>query len=353
MSGSTVNETILAGLNQIIAAINALELSSTCPAPEVAVTVRPNITVNCTCSGGGGTKIEDPPINATDPPPEGSEPDPNITSRECKAANYVFFQVRATVNILKVNNVDQMGTAGFVAAVALVGALFGTPELPLIGTIIGGIAGAIVALVISIINGGISLGDMLTVLDNNKDELVCALYEQAISPTGSTQAAKDNFLSICNTGGMSTPEYYTTSLMIPHDFLKVLFQAVGDSEAILDGYSPAGMVDCGGCGVSGYEVYYGTENLPGLQSITSVCHPSNGCLNQFIYISFTEPVTLNSLTVLSGNWGGGVNNFQYGDSSGAHYDTNFSVQSGVDWLQLAYNDGTEVPYTVDIDWSVD
>jgi hypothetical protein len=302
MAGSTTNETILAGVNQIIAAINALELSSTCPTPEISVTVRPNITVNCSCSGGG-TKQEDPPVSATDPPPAGSEPDPAIATRECKASNVVFDHIRRTVYLLDMYNVDEMSTAGIVAAGALVVGLMGS-QAPLLGNVLGAIVGAIAGLIFALWGGNINLGDMLTILDTNKDDLVCALYEQATSATGSTQTAKDNFLAICNTGGMSTQEYYLTSLMMPHDFLKMLFQAVLNSEEILAAYSLEGKSDCVCGSPASWALWYGIGT-----------------------VNYSTPFTLSSVQ---------LSNFYLVCMSGELRNCTFSNLSG--WNGLSVND---------------
>jgi len=241
MPGSIENTDLLAGINQLVKAINDLVLVSNCdPVTNVSNNVQtPNITVNC-CSSGGGSKLEDEPVDETDTPPPGFEPDPNIDNRKCKAVNFYYDGVREVFYRWDIDDVQDKGALGFTVVTTLIGAALGT-YFPIVGNLIGAVAGAIIGITIAILVAGASPGDMLAIWDANQEEIICALY----SATNTTQA-KDDVLAICDAGGMSTAEWGIVAWLLSVDGLRVLYQALPGSEAALDGYVSA--VDCAECG---------------------------------------------------------------------------------------------------------
>lgn len=245
----SIAETVAQNTNfaDLVAAIG--QLSLVC-APEINVqSATPTINLSCPPpviniqTGGGqtGIKLEDPPVSETDPPPVGQEPNPNIDNRKCKAANRIYDEIYLMIGKLKLQDADTLTGVGIVAATALIGALLGSGA-PLIGNLIGAVFGAIVGIVIALVSGiAIDLDDIQTILSNKHQELVCALY----NATDTTQA-KNGFITVLQEGGLNSVEAIAfMGYFLYSDVLKVLFQAVGNSEALLDGYATS--VGCDAC----------------------------------------------------------------------------------------------------------
>ena len=238
MAGNTSNTSILGAINQAIKAINDLIIGSgTTVVQAPNVTVRPNITINCTCGGGGGTKLPDDTVSETDTPPEGYEPDQNIDERKCKAANYVFTAIYNLIDSLNKAHADTKQTATIALFSSLVLALIGSSMLPVVGTIIGAVAGIALALFTEV-----DAGDILRAMENRKQDIICAWYN-----AGDTTTAKDDFLSIMGEEGIEGVAYIEfMGYFLYADTLKVLFQAVDwVSEATIGAYEGS---NCGGCG---------------------------------------------------------------------------------------------------------
>lgn len=154
-------------------------------------------------SGGngdtGGPYQDEPVIDTSDP-----EYTPPTDPYKCKAANYVFdymwhfLGVIAGMNTLRANT--SQGAAATISAIFIGGAqLIGVVELAgLPATVVLGVVAALHQLLVTSINWSIFIyfQDLQNELTDNREELICQLYQAAISD--SPQAAKDalnNFLS--------------------------------------------------------------------------------------------------------------------------------------------------------------
>jgi uncharacterized protein (DUF697 family) len=265
MAGQTPNANILKALDELIKAVNdqsltcAPEVNVQSATPDVNVTCPPpvtNVNINCSCGGCGGggsatgTKLEDPPVTETDPPPPGGEPDPNIDDRKCKAANLIYDGIYGSIQKLQIYGADNYRELGFDVVIVLVSTLIGAgggSVIPFVGTLVGAVAGAVIGIVVSLVSStSISLGDILIIMVNTHNDLICALYNAA-----DTTQAKNDFISILVDGGLNNVEEQTfVGYFLFNDVTKVLFQRVTiggqDSEAILDGYEVS--VECGVCG---------------------------------------------------------------------------------------------------------
>ena len=283
MPGSTANDQVTEALNQIIQSINDLvglgggvvvdtsgieqaikELDLCCPPPVII-----------DGPDGGGTEPplpEDTPMGPDEPPPPGYAPpssgvvteDSQVDTRQCIAAN---FNHEAIVYVIE--NLEAYGVANF-------GPLF----VVLIGTMLfrifalaGFIAPVLVRListfgfstrlVAAIIEGGIghSYQDLLNNLAANKGDLVCALYEGAL--TGDAASAKTAYLGILQDGGASPSDLATVSAIMVIDLLASLwYSRSAYEEASLQAYGEggSGLVNCDTCLVEGapFTLNYGT-----------------------------------------------------------------------------------------------
>jgi hypothetical protein len=335
MAGSTDNTDLLKALNQAVKAINDLVLgggTTVIEAPDV--TVRPNITINCSCGNTGGSKLEDPPVNETDPPPVGYEPDPNIDERKCKAANYIYYLIYKFLTRAKLEDWDDMSGLAIVIPATLVGALLGVS----LGGPLGAIVGATIGIAAALISGvAIQLDDIIYVMDDKKPDLICAFYN-----AGDTTAAKNDFLSVLSSGGLNSVELQAfMSYFLYSDVLKLLFYGVDwVSESELAAYTGSeGCDGCGGgvvlipltmCGVHAGVVTNQSGNLYTVQSaqVQWGCNPASPMQSIVLMFDVTCNVKVHSgdrvFTIIGTNYGSG-------------YDKSFATYFGVS-AAIATND---------------
>lgn len=194
MPGSTQNTNLLAGLNQVIQAINDLITQFGCPDTTVNLPAPVvNLYVNCGTTGGGGVGPGGGPIIEPEPeqPPTGEVPPgfPNdwtyqdYLAYKCRAANKIIDDLIATCN----NMTTISGLAGVVGAAALY-AFLQTSLLSgvLVGLMMVGFSAAtaaaiiIAALVAIVLAGGGALayfGNLADNLADDKEQIVCDLFE--------------------------------------------------------------------------------------------------------------------------------------------------------------------------------
>jgi hypothetical protein len=206
MSGEENNTNLLAGLNQLIKAVNDLVLSNTqtvnasCPPPVT------NVYVTCTSTGaggetgpGGGPIIEPPPIEPGEPGevppgfPEGYTYN-DYLAYKCRAANRIVDDLIGTC----VNMSSLGGALGVISGAALY-AFINTSLLSgvLVGVMAIGFSAAtaaaiIIATMVAIVAEGVGgflyFSNLATALDGQHDDLVCLLFTAL-----SVEAARSDF----------------------------------------------------------------------------------------------------------------------------------------------------------------
>jgi hypothetical protein len=253
MAGSTTNEVILAALNQQIQAINdlitaignlALQVTVQSATPDVTLNCTPNVTlsptINVTCgAGSAGSGPQQPPGDQGQTPPAGyTTPDPEVTDRKCKVANFLFDSVLLTVQKLAVMDADQYLVLGYVLTLSIVGGILGS-EIPIAGTVVGAVAGAIVGIVTLLIQGNavLDLGDLVSLLSGDHEALVNDLF----NATDATDA-RQRFTARLTANGASLAEAALAGFLLPNDLTNLLFFAKEEYEPTLDGYD--GAIDC-------------------------------------------------------------------------------------------------------------
>jgi hypothetical protein len=230
--------------SDLVEAVDGLELVANC-APDVNVDCPPPVVnVQGGCGGVTGNTPEQQAGEEGGTPPVGTKEPTEIVERKCKVANLIYDKIYSMIQELGVQDVDTLAGIGLVGSTALIFAIIGLAGGPL-GAIIGAVGGAILGIVMAIIAGGIDFDDVLTVMNNNHEDLVCSLYNS----TTATQARED-FINILSDGGLSSAETAFLEYFLPSDVTNCLFftpdSANGDAlEAELDGYE--GSVECGVC----------------------------------------------------------------------------------------------------------
>lgn len=193
---------------------------------------------DCGCPGGTGTVYDEPAGQEPTVFGPGEEwPDEaTYDTAKCQIANVMYRDYLALVQQLDALDIDTLSTGlaslgiGIVASV--IAGLFATGP---IGLTIGVVAGLVAVFVGAPL---FSLGDIVTELQNNKTDLVCALYN---APDAGT--AKTDFEAILAAGNLSALETSVISLIGVNSFYNQLF----DIPPGYDDEVVSSPVDCADC----------------------------------------------------------------------------------------------------------
>jgi hypothetical protein len=239
MAGDINNDDILTALNQMVKALNDISLKSSGGSGG---------STGCGCPGG-----TDPP---TGPGSEGGEPPDGwdgtglegseYNTRKCKAANLTHEWVKEVVTRFTTGDVEGIapGLGGTWALLigfltSLLAGLYFVWAVAIIGWLS--------AMATVIINNTIGFGDLLTILGDNDEDLVCALYTAT-----SSGEARANYIDVAETGGANAAQIlFLQAVLSLDDILNTLFFDPTDDDrnselsALIGGY--AGGVDCSLC----------------------------------------------------------------------------------------------------------
>ncbi len=163
-----------------------------------------------------------------------------ITDRKCLAANYIHMSIRDVVNELKMNRADAYGFAGLSFVLALVATVVGGLILGPFGLLIGAVAGGFLAMALQLFKGSFSLTLLLTAINSNDQDAVCALYN-----AGTADAARTAYQSYLTAGGATSLEIEFVQYLLSTNLLNLLFFAWGDSEATISAVVP--VATCTAC----------------------------------------------------------------------------------------------------------
>jgi hypothetical protein len=251
MGGLTTNSDILKAINQVIVAINDLELSCT---PEI--TVRPNITVNCSCTGsGGGTDLPldgDSPL--IDPPPGYVQK--QVDDDACKRAYWNYDGLYAVIKAFYDGGIVSMINISIDLIVAAIGLIFGK-ELAVVGAIGGAtgvkkVAGYVSNILLALLFG-VDLALIMLHLTQTKDDIVCAFYNFIVDGTRPPNDIIDEMIGILSDNGLPGPEIALIRAVYITNWASTLLHDVVDETGInktgeaLAAYT-GGSAGCGGCG---------------------------------------------------------------------------------------------------------
>lgn len=255
LTPDAVNYTAGGGLPGLVPTLAALNLS---PVTNVA-----SPTVNVDCGGGCGCEpgTDPPPTGGVegDPPPEGwgepTDPDtgepiapgsPAYQDRKCKAANLLHDGIRELVYQLNIYGVDNLSSLGVGIATGVVTAIITTTIVGPASLIVGIVTG-IAAMVLVFTSGAIELSTLVTLLDDNQEDLVCALYNSQ-----SADQAISDYTDVLSTAGANTLMVELIQAILTYATANALFfkkdGADGDQvEQDIEDY--VGGVDCSMCAV--------------------------------------------------------------------------------------------------------
>lgn len=303
MPGSLPNTTILDSIDQVIAAINGLELSVA--TGEVTVTVETTglidkleeirtlyetkslaqvvaqntnfsdlidamtaqtaaiaaLVLSCetivnttelhqTINGGGGGcsgETEMPPVISTDPeadPPVGWGPaNPDIDNRRCKSCNHIVDKVAIVIGKLNAVNFSTMvSTLGVAVGIGVFMAAVSAGTGPI--AFIIGVAGAVGTAFLLFTAGSLRmdfLNDMFQDMDIRKD-LVCALYNG-----GNASQGLDDMIAVMHDNGANEAEKAAIKgILTLSGAVNLIDYSRGGSEVDLSGYVQ--IIDCDDCG---------------------------------------------------------------------------------------------------------
>jgi len=220
----------------------------------VSISVSANATASCGCVGGtktpttAGEETQPPPFGFQEPPSAVGTPEYDL--RKCKLANLTHDNVRQWFQEIDDAGVDDIlsgaGRAAIPTITTLIGAILGelSTPFPIVDALAGAVIGFLAGVALAILEEGVELADIVTVLDDHRDDFVCAIYnstEAGQARLDYLQVAIDNGLSVANQGVLGA------ALIV--DYLNATYFSPGAIEAsleqFLDGYTPTS--DCSGC----------------------------------------------------------------------------------------------------------
>ncbi len=255
-------------------------------------------SINCSVCPPTGTHPPTTGITEGDPPPAGWEVyNPVIVNRKCKLANMFFDDLRAVTSILEANDIDAVGYLAIGSMTALLGLVMGLIASGPIGWGLGAL-GAIAAVVAFFLVNTIDLDDLIVILDNNRDDLVCSLYD-AVTPEAGMIAFK---AALTLAGANATQLAYLDAINIVVGLEALFFVPDGaygdDIEERLDGY--VALTNCWLCGDPGDPCPIVVSN-----GIGTVTYYGNEFVISSVPISTYHKITLITPGNLPGSCGGG------------------------------------------------
>lgn len=284
MAGDESSTDIMAGVNQVVTAINDIIVASTCT---------PQVSVSCDGTGGGtevpsdgGTQGDTPPTGWSEPPDAVGTPE--YDTRKCKMANAIHESLVDWLTLWQTYEVDGFASSFLtIALISLLGALVGeiaTP-VPLIDGIIGLIIGYLSGVAIVIITTTFNLATILSLMSTYEQELVCELYNAT-----TTQGGIDDYIQILDDNGASAGDILLLRAVIAIDLLNNLFFKRGDAvdDALADYTAPLSCAGCTTC--SNWVILNGTLISGSLAGDTtgfvvqSVYLTQAGCNRHQVYI---------------------------------------------------------------------
>lgn len=144
---------------------------------------------------------------------------------KCRVANAIHHNITAYWQQIYDNNIDDIanlaGTGGMALVVGavfgLIGAMLSLP-VAIVGMVLGAVSGYAASLAAEISWGDIDADQMINVLSNNGDDLVCALY------TGyNYYEAKQQYLQVLSDNGLNESECNAVGVMLIPDVVNNLF----------------------------------------------------------------------------------------------------------------------------------
>lgn len=228
-------------IDRLIAAIGALSTGASSAA--------------CGCQGGtaqgttSGTEGGVAPEGFVDPPnPPGS---PEYDERKCKVANMSWENIRDMFTAWQQNGIGDfigqgiLSAAAFIIVTTIISTVLGelTTPFPLLDGLVGGVIGFIASVAIAIAVDNFSLTGLITILTDNGQDFVCALYT---STTGDD--AIDRFVQAAIDNAATTSQQNVLRATLWVDYLNALFFSPEDDpglEAALSAYTPP--FACTGC----------------------------------------------------------------------------------------------------------
>lgn len=239
--------------NDIVIAINAL-------ATQIS-------NSSCGCPIGQGEDTTDTEQGGDVPPSIGDivyEEPSAITDRKCMASNALHATIVEVFTRLEEYGVDNMGILGLTLAVSVITGIIASTVTTPIGGLIVGVAGGLAIFGARLIGVSVfSIEDILTVLDDQEEELVCALFQQTTS-----EGAKDAYLAELENAGLTAVEVALVGLMLTNSALAILFFDTPETAIFWETYTPP--IDCSACTPAFGQWMISPSGFKGLVSVGGV-----------------------------------------------------------------------------------
>lgn len=190
--------------------------------------------ISCGCDGD---TFDHNPLDYEDVENPGEE----YLEQRCRVANVLHDRIRnfaATIDTLGIVHLLNLGVG---TATAIVG-----------GLVVAGPAGWGTLLVVGVVSGILlllnelsvgALGSLVTEMDENQDDLICALYNAA-----DAEQARTQYLEILDGQGVNAAVQQIVAFMLTNTVTNQLFAPtgsyIGGSDWLNDGFTPT---DCAGC----------------------------------------------------------------------------------------------------------
>jgi len=270
---------------QVQTAINALigEIMPNCldEITSAILSVRDAILTQSCCTPIGEPDTTETGSSEETPPPAIGGivfEDHTTIDYKCGVANVIVETLLSSFTALSAYPIDTWVGYGLVLAVGIATTVLAAIATPVIALIIG-VAGAIVAFAVKMITSEWDIDNVVTVLTDSGQDLVCALYESE-----DTSEARGSFILACEDGGMTAVEAEIVSLLLTNGVLANLFWTTPEMTTYLDSYTPPYDCNCGAtCALSFLQ--HATAGSMGSGSLladgnprtlTAVQNPDNG-----------------------------------------------------------------------------
>jgi hypothetical protein len=257
---------LITGVNNVVIAINALELTSTC-------NCSPDIVVSAIGGGCGCVSELDEPIDPSDASPENPPvgwiekipPTIPVNEYRCRLSNYIVDYVDKALEQFILDDVAGTIQFGVAFSLGVIIAVFNF-LLASLGVAALMTTGDLLLIAKSIVLFDTDLPGLRTIIANNRDDLICDFYENG-TPATQTAAVEDTL----DLAGATEAQIAIFKLLVPtkiHEFFfYTLPTAVGARvERDVEGWPLTS--DCTGCTLLCTEfLQFGTEVQRLLKSI--------------------------------------------------------------------------------------
>jgi len=204
------------------------------------------------CGGGCGTVIDPEELNDGFPPIGEGERWPTqgaYNDAKCNVAHAIVDTLTAQIDVLDDYNVDDLFAGGVALATAMIATLLAAGPVGWAAAAVVGVVAGIVNLIVGA--GALNLGDLEESLTNDRNLLICMLYNAP-----SSDIVKDSIMEYFGTTPATLLELGLINLLLPTYLLNQLFDPTEEAAT----YQSENPFDCSACAPldGAWEIVVGT-----------------------------------------------------------------------------------------------